>query len=93
MNIFWKTEHLFLIMKVLAHFDKIAAYRKKKTDDPREESITEDPKKALISQKPKENTITGDTKGDRITDNPKEKSITEDPKENTEDPQELQDPR
>ena len=37
-------------MKVLAHFDKkIAAYRKKKTDDPREESITEDPEKALIS--------------------------------------------
>ena len=39
-----KTKHLFLIKKIAARFDeKIATWRKKSVDDPREESITADP--------------------------------------------------
>ena len=56
---------------------KIAAWRKKSTDDPREESITEDPEEEpvsedskrtledLISVKPKENLISEDLWYDR----------------------------
>ena len=44
LKIYCQTEHLLLTKKTVACFDKkLAACRKKSTDDPREESITEDP--------------------------------------------------
>ena len=45
LKIYCQTEHLLLTKKkAVARFDKkVAACRKKSTDDPREESITEDP--------------------------------------------------
>ena len=44
LKMYCKKEHLLLIKKVVACFDKkIEACRKKSTDHAREESITEDP--------------------------------------------------
>ena len=42
---------LFLIKKIVARFDKkMAAWRKKSIDDPREESITADPEEDSITE-------------------------------------------
>ena len=71
-------------------YKKIAAYRKKRIEDPREEAVSEEPEKEPIIEDLKEKSITGDPKNDCITDNP----FFNDHKENpaiTEDPQELQD--
>ena len=47
-----KTEHLLLMKKVVAPFDKkVPVYRKKRTDNPRKESITENPFEEPITKK------------------------------------------
>ena len=50
LKIYCKTDCLLLIKKVVTHFDKTAAYRKKSTEDPREQSITEDPEEESITE-------------------------------------------
>ena len=77
--------------KVVARLDKkIAVYRKKKSDGPREESITEeleeepiteDSKRGAITEDHKEDPITEKSKEGPITEKPEEKTITEDPKD------------
>ena len=104
MNVFLKiqckTEHLSLIKKVIAPFDKkVLVHRKKRTDNPREESATEelfeqfitDDSKRTLSLRTIKNPITEKSEKDPITEEPKENTITEGPKEDptTEDPQEF----
>ena len=75
---------MFLIKKAVARLDKkIAAYRKKKSDGPREESITEEPEEEPITEDSKRGAITEDHKEDPITEKPEEKTITEDPKDDS----------
>ena len=72
----------------------IMAYRKKRTNDPREEFITEEPEEEPMIEDSKKDTITDSHKEDPITDNPKKKSTTKKVNENTitEYPKELKDP-
>ena len=53
LKIYCKTEQLFLIKKVVAPFDKkvkVPVYRKKRTDNPRDESINDDPFEEPITE-------------------------------------------
>ena len=79
---------MFLIKKkIVARFDKkIATWRKKSTDDPREESITANYAEDPINEDPKENSIDEKPKEDPITVKPKDNSINEDLQE-PQDPQ------
>ena len=89
-------QNLFLIKKIIAaQFNKrIATWRKKSIDSPREEFITADPeedyhwglKENPITEDPKENPITKKPKADTITVILSDNSINE-------DPHELQDPQ
>ena len=97
LKIYCKNKHLFLINKVAAPSDKkVPAYRKKRTHNPGEESITdgpfenpvtEDHKEGPITEDHKEGPITEESKKHPITKRPKENTLTENPEEESQGPQ------
>ena len=67
---------------MVASFDKkVLAYLKKRTDNPREESITEDIFEDSITQDHKKDPITEKTEENIITKDAKDDPFTEDPQE------------